>query len=312
MTKIVLAAIMLFATFSANAVNLAFKFEVTSSGNSLYACNAGLKHAPSTERVCYERSNPSQSCDPVACKVGEACHCVCTGGKNVDGSYNDDAGEYRLDYMQATYANWSDNGEAPTNFLSAKYSANKDDFRTLFTDSAKFGKQLTSLEFFLGSERYNAEYFVDLCFRATQIVYPSSFSNNDVLNWRIDAGVTVTDLGTTASSTPYSWDTTTNEDYYTAQTYQSLARLTSKVQLVCKNKNGSLSAVNRSSSVVDMTTAQVAKLLNNVNTREDLKGCYFRYTFKETDGNTVVSVRKWKKQKARICTQASVNEPLDE
>lgn len=311
MTKIVLAAIMLFASFSASAVNLAFKFEVTSSGNSLYACNAGLKHSASAARVCYERSNPSQSCDPVACKDGEACHCVCTGGKNVDGSHNSDDGEYRLDFMSANYANWSDNGEAPTNPGSVKYTADKNNFRTLFSDTDKFNKQLTHLEFFLGSERYNAEYFVDLCFRATQIVYPGSFNNNDRLNWRIDAGVTVTDLGTTATSTPYAWDTTSNDDYYTAATYQSLARLTSKVQLVCKNKNGALSSVSRTSSVVDMTTAQVAKLLDNVNTAEDLKGCYFRYTFKETDGNTTAAVRKWKKQKARICTQASVNEPLD-
>lgn len=309
MKKIVLGAMVLLASYSASAVNLAFKFEVTSSGNSMYACNAGLKHEDPAGRVCYNRTN-LQSCNPTnVCTDGQDCDCVCTGG-GLGATGIDHAGEYRLDYMTASYANWSENGELPTGSESKKYTAGQSDFRKLFDDSTKFSKQLTSLAFFLGSERYNAEYFVDVCFRATQISYnPNQFNNSDYLNWNIKAGVTVTDIGSTQNPDTNVWDLDAGTVWYKSATYQSLSGLKATATVLCKSKTGE--TLTLGSSETSFTNAQLVQLINQ-NTTLDLKGCYVRYSFRETNSSGIQSVRKWKKQQAKICTYTSINEPSEE
>ncbi len=304
---------MTFAAFNASAVNLAFKFEVTSSGNSMYACNAGLKHSDPADRVCYNREtlascNYAQACHSNGTTPATDCMCVCTGGGlgTTDVSHD---GEYRLDFMNASYANWSENGELPTGSASKKITAGKNSANVLFGDSDKFSKQLTSLNFFLGSERYNAEYFVDVCFRATQIDYPTSFDNNDSLNWNIQAGVTVTDLGTSQSPDTYQWDLNAGDVWYTSDLYQNLSGLKVTASVYCKSKEGQ--TLNIASGLTSFTNGQLKKLIDQ-NTNLDLKGCYFRYSFKETNSNGIASVRKWKKQKAQVCTYSSVNEPSEE
>jgi hypothetical protein len=309
MRNLLVGMFMLLTALSANAVNLAFKFDVTSSGNSMYACDAGLVHTNPAGRVCYDRRTLN-SCNPkVACTTGDNCDCVCTGGGLGD-RYNNDQGEYRLDFMTASYGNWTDNGVKVGHVTTKKYTAGASSFKRLFADNSKFGKQLTALSFDLGSERYGAEYFVDVCFRATQIEYPSSFDNGDRLNWSILGGVTVTDLGKNASSTPFNFNTTSNNDYEKNSTYQTLSGLKVRAILYCKNKNGHRVAP-VDTGYRSFSNAQLIKLIDT-NTNQDLKGCYFRYYFKESKTAGIPSVRKWKKQKARICTYSSVNEPLEE
>lgn len=312
MRNLLVGMFMLLTAVSANAVNLAFKFDVTSSGNSMYACDAGLKHAKPAARVCYDRRD-LQACSPaVACTTGDNCDCVCTGGGLGDTSISQD-GEYRLDYFKASYANWTDNGEAATGIQTVKYTAAKNDFRRMFSDSTKFAKQLTSLEFALGSERYGAEYFVDICFRATQIDYPSpnSYNNNDKLNWAIKGGVTVTDLGSDLAGQVFDFNNVNANNVYSSESYQNLSGLLVKGSIYCKAKGKTNPVLNYESAWTTFSDGQLKTLINK-STQEDLKGCYFRYSFKESNTTGVDSVRKWKKQKARICTYSSVNEPLEE
>ncbi|OIQ20417.1 MAG: hypothetical protein BM556_00295 [Bacteriovorax sp. MedPE-SWde] len=310
MRNLLVGMFMLLTAVSANAVNLAFKFDVTSSGNSMYACNAGLKHTNPAGRVCYNRETLN-SCDPTSvCTDGQDCNCVCTGGGLGD-DYVSHAGEYRLDFFTASHANWTDNGVAPSNIQNVKYTASKNSFRTLFSDSSKFGKQLTSLSFALGSERYGAEYFVDVCFRATQIDYPTSFNNSDYLNWAIMGGVTVTDISTQLAGGTFDINAVNNNNVYSSQSYQDLSGLQVRASLYCKAKGKNAPVKNYTTQWTNFNDGQLKRLIND-STREDLKGCYFRYSFRESTVAGINSVRKWKKQKAQICTYSSVNEPLEE
>lgn len=306
MRKLILGMMLLCGALSANAVSLAFKFDVTSSGNSMYACNAGLKHANPAGRVCYERET-LQACVPSACKTGEACNCVCTGGFTLPDNQSDD-GEYRLDYMKASYADWTDNGVAPTNIQSLQTTAAQSGFNTV-VNANQFSKQLTHLEFFLGSERYGAEYFVDICFRATQIDYPmpNTYANGDKLSWSIDRGVTITDLSSALGTNTPVWDLETNGVQYSMQKYADLAGLQVESTLLCKDKDQNVVINNNVAEVANFANGQQVKFSNKT-TQADLKGCVVRYSFKETNVLDIASVRKWKAQKARICTYTSVNE----
>ncbi|EQC43911.1 hypothetical protein [Bacteriovorax sp. Seq25_V] len=306
MRKLIIAIAMTFAALNASAVNLAFKFEVTSSGNSMYACNAGLKHADPAGRVCYDRQTLN-SCNPVLCKDGQACDCVCTGGFTLPNNGRDD-GEYRLDFFNASYANWTDNGEAPTNIQYVRKTAGKNSAQTAINAADTFSTQLLSLDFNLGSERYGAEYFVDVCFRATQIDYPSSntYANGDKLNWAIDRGVTITDLSSDLGDSTHVWDLDETDVIYSLATYETSSALQVKATLYCKDKDGSL-VFNEETAYTTFDAAQKIKFASR-STKADLKGCIVRYTFKETNVDGISSVRKWKAQKARICTYTSVNE----
>jgi len=107
-------------TSNAHAIALTFKLDIFSSGSDIYACNAGLKHKGYQSRVCYERDQPSKSCNPNLCEEGQACNCVCTGSITGDG-----AGEYRLDYLRTSFSDWADHGEMGPNSSSVVREAGK-------------------------------------------------------------------------------------------------------------------------------------------------------------------------------------------
>lgn len=308
MRNLLVGMFMLLTAVSANAVNLAFKFEVNSSGNSMYACNAGLKKVQATDRVCYDRAKLDQgeltSCTPnVACSTGDNCNCVCTGG-GLGNTAISNEGNSRLDFYRASVANWTDNGEVATGITSVYKEAGDSSFNSIYALSEMFGKQLTSLEFNFGSERYGTEYFVDICFRATQIEY----DYNSSLNWTIKGGVTVTDLGD-LDNDDFTYDGALNE-VLSGETYQSLAGLEVKGSVFCKDKAGTTVNLGTFSGYDSFTAGQL-KTLISTSTGSDLKGCYFRYSFKESNTAGITSIRKWKKQKAKVCTYSSVNEPLN-
>lgn len=313
---------------NAFAVNIKFKFDINSSGPSIYACNAGLKHAPHAQRVCYERGNPEVACNPGSCVSAEACNCVCTGG------LGSDAGEYRFDQMTATHAVWTDNGEPSTGVQRKTKSAGESAFNQVFVDGDALANQLQTLSFDLGSERYGAEFFVDICYRGSQIEYYLAAqqlggtygSVGDSPGFLMRAYATVTDL------TPG------------AMSYQDVAGLEVKAEAVCDTQGkgtykyagvgtpGSLtydSLVNDIGSIVsgDWTSATnyvsyVAlnatelKLIDGAWVGDRSKGeaprfCKIRYTFREGKRNSsdlLSQLRKWKRQSAQVCTYSEINE----
>lgn len=282
MKQLIVLFSVLVMTSSAHAISLAFKMDIFSSGSDIYACNAGLMHGAHANRVCYERENPEVSCNPGTC-AGQVCNCVCTG----DSLNNDDQGEYRLDFLTSDYSNWADHGSVATGAASKYVEAGKTSFNQLWSNDAAFDKQLNSLQINLSSERYGAVYFLDVCYRATQIAHNWNASS---INYAHDKQVTITDL----SSNGYD--------------YEVLAGLAVKTVVTCKPKNQNWYTVEETdwrlfngSDVLNYNTKNIAK---------DLEQCKVRYLFKESNVDGLASIRRWNLQQARVCTYTSFNEPV--
>ncbi|MCT4642681.1 MAG: hypothetical protein N4A33_10345 [Bacteriovoracaceae bacterium] len=318
-----LLVVMSLVAFSASAVSLQFKFDVNSSGPSIYPCDAGLKHARHNERVCYDRVT-KESCNPGTCVDDNDCNCVCTGG------YNSDAGEYRHDFLQAGHADWTDNGEYAGTIANTKKIAGVNGYNRVFTANNEWNKQLTSLSFNFGSERYGAEFFLDVCYRGPQIeyFYAGQFagSANNSPNFALKAQATITDLSSTI------------------KTYEELSGLVVKAQAVCDVQgkgsymyagtgnpatgttyndalahqiNGDVVTGNQflaSSNFGAFNFGQNLFLLQewiNLGNSNTPRFCKIRYTFLENrrnDNDLLTQLRKWKHQKAQICTYTEINE----
>lgn len=320
-----LALVLMMCAVNAFAVSLEFAFDVNSSGPSIYPCDAGIRHMKHTERVCYDRV-AQVSCNPALCTTQEQCNCVCTGGAS-----NGD-GEYRQDFLKASYADWTENGSyAPSSVTSGAVSAQEAGFARIFTATNEWDKQITNLSFNLGSERYGTDFYLDVCYRGPQIEYFQHYgtqTNSDVNffpNFAIKLQATVTDLvssnglkystladlkvktevtcdvqGLGAYVYAYS-GSSTNPVYDNAQAHQLLG-----VTGGDKNFSSNYVAFNAGSNLL---------LLNdwvNQGNAKTPRFCKVRYSFIENARNNSVNplaqVRKWKNHKARICTYTEISE----
>ena len=320
----------LFSVNSAFAVNLKFKLNITSSGPSMYACDAGIKHAPHSQRICYDRKT-GQSCDVGTCPAGSTaanCNCVCTGGANSAD------GEHRLDLMKAGYASWVDNGEVPSSssIQSKVVYADPYNYKRIFNDKNEWNNQLTSLEYNLGSERYGTEMYLDICYRGSQIEYFQNAQlgngSSDSPNHNLLAQATVTDIVTS-----------------NGLSYTQLAELKVRVDASCDvqglgtyiyahdghgNYDDALAhtisdiltggdikfSYPQTAGTYTNFNANTEYLLNtwiNQNNAKTPRFCKIRYTFIENKRNATTNpltqIRKWKIQQAQICTFTEINEP---
>jgi hypothetical protein len=324
MTKIIVLLVALVA-MSAQATSLQFKFDVNSSGPSIYACDAGLMHARHNERVCYDRVT-KDSCNPGICTDDNDCNCVCTGG------YNSDAGEYRHDFVTASHTQWVDNGDSVGTIASTKKIAGVTGYNTIFTNRQEWNNQLTSLSFNFGSERYGSEFYLDVCYRGPQIeyFYAGQFggSQNNSPNFQMRAQATITDLSSTI------------------KTYEELSGLVVKAEAVCDVQGEGAYMYAGSGNPATGTTYNdaLAHEINGVqvtgnqflastnygafNFGQNLfllqewvtlgnskspRFCKIRYSFlesKRNDSDLMSQLRKWKHQKAQICTYTEINEAI--
>lgn len=273
------------AMFSGNvsAMSVQFDFDIFSSGSDIYACNAGLMHQPHLDRVCYNRDDSSTPCNPSACDPDKECACVCTGSI-LTGNHD---GEYRLDYMRGAFAAWSDHHMPSNAAQEFNQIAGQSGFNQVVANSEAMDTELRSLSFLLGSERFGAVYFLDVCYRATQVNYTGSALA--ALNYVFHRQVTITDL---TADAPYS----------------SLSGLEVKSVVNCQLKNGSTVQVANSawtafgsSQVVDYTGVNLPQA--------DIAGCKARYYFRESLREGLGSIRPWTAQEARVCTYTEVSEP---
>lgn len=331
MRKLLLSAVALLALSAQNAfaINLTFQFDVNSSGPSIYACNAGIRHVAATN-VCYDR-NTNQSCTPGCaagivsqCLGGSApSSCVCTG-ENYDSGTQ---GTWRLDFLQANSAAWTDNqvqaGASTAHLLAATGSSSFNQITTgAFPALNAYGRQLKDLTINLGSEIYNAEYFVDICYRGPQIDYRHNGQVVPGLNFGLKANATIFDI-----------------KLADGVSYRSLSTLQVKAEAKCIMNDdfdycladiipGETAGCESSSSLtthtygkisnngvfVDMSGSaiNVAKLITdasmNSNNNVTPRFCQIRYSFQETSKK----IRKWKLQQARICTYTEISEPTIE
>lgn len=315
-------------SLTASAVSIEFKFDINSSGPSIYPCNAGITHASYPTRVCYDRVT-TQSCNPATdCRDRADCNCVCTGSTT-------GAGETRLDFLSVSSAEWTDNGEFAGPQTTVNLYAPETGFNTAFNESSKteWNRQLTKMTVNLGSERYGAEFFLDVCYRGPQIEYFFANQNNGynpvgtaTPNFSLKAQATVADILAT-----------------NGLRYSELADLKVSAKVVCDQQGkgtylyaGSTSPA--SGSVYDqilndivgitvtggqytkvvpyrafnnVTSAYLIDEFINVSNAFTPRFCKVRYSFLENrrnDTNLLAQIRKWKKHSAEVCTFTEINE----
>lgn len=336
MRKLLLSAVALLALSAQNAfaINLTFQFDVNSSGPSIYACNAGIKHGGGDANICYDRVTAkecSAGCaagNMNACEAGQLPkNCVCTGEYDAVGNQ----GTYRMDFLQANTADWQDNqvgastGSA-THILTADKIATGTKFNQIFgTDSGSaewtvasaYKKQIKDMTINLGSEIYGAEYFVDICYRGPQIDYTHNGSTVEGLNFNLKAFATIFDI---KKADGQSYNTLAklqvkaeakcivddNFDYCLADVLPGESAGCGKTATTTHNytKGTSFAAINNG--------VNVSKLINEASilagNNRTPRFCQIRYSFKET---ARTSMRKWKLQQARICTYTEITEPTN-
>lgn len=325
MTKmLVFALLFVFSAVNAFAVSLEFAFDVNSSGPSIYPCDAGIRHVTHTDRVCYDRVTQN-SCNPALCTTQEQCNCVCTGGAD-----NGD-GEYRMDFMKASYANWTENGEYAGTSTQASVSATNNNFARLFSANTEWEKQLTGLSFNLGSERYGTEFYLDVCYRGPQIEYyqymqTAGLPLNSFPNFAIKLQATVTDIVSTTNNIKYSIASDLKVrsdvvcDVQGIGSYVYAADNTGAYDNALAHQLSGLTGgdvnflTNSTTGYTAFNTGANLLLLNNwitYGTAKTPRYCKIRYSFIEnarTNTNPLKQIRKWANHKARICTYSEISE----
>jgi len=354
MRKLLLSAVALLALSAQNAfaINLTFQFDVNSSGPSIYACNAGIKHGSTGPNICFDRTRPAVSCTP-GCAAGnmDACHsttsnlyvepknCVCTGEFDTTetGTTTGTQGTYRLDFLQANSADWADNQNSITgdqsHILTADGVSTGQKFNQLFgtdtgipdfTVASAYKKQLKDLTINLGSEVYGAEYFVDICYRGPQIDYSHNTATVNTLNFNLKAHATIFDIKQADNVS-----------------YNTLAGLQVKAEARCIVEDDfnycladilpgdSTGCSTTYTTVHDYTTvglpgvtsafqtisngANVLKLINNLSiSHNENKTPRFCQVRYSFKETNISAIRKWKLQQARVCTFTEITEPSAE
>lgn len=343
-------------SLNAMAVSLEFKFDINSSGPSMYACNAGIKHDTHPERICYDRGT-GDSCKPAdTCLQEEDCNCVCTGSTSGDG-------EHRMDFINLSSAYWTDNGIPAGQSTTKNLYAPSGHYNIAFDehDREEWKRQITKMTVNLGSERYGAEFFLDVCYRGPQIEYwaaQNGYGSGD--NFPSPYGTPNFNLLTQA--------TITDIKKADGKKYSELANLQVKSEVVCDVqglgvykeagpyydevktdiKGMQYGDKSWSTPFTSFNTNQHQYLINNwVNygKAETPRFCKIRYTFVEAkrfetghennghhnnggqhgnhygyghnNGNQapkhstlMTHLRKWKLQKAQVCTFTEINEVL--
>ncbi len=298
--------LMTLASSSAFAVQVNFSFNVSSSGPSIYPCDAGIRHISHTEEICYDRTTQN-SCNPQDCSDGQECSCVCTGGNDPTDT------DYSQDFFNVSYADWADNGSPMPTVSTTGITATNDLFARIFANKDEWGKQITALSFNLGSERYGAEFYLDVCYRGPQINYAGNGASN---KFAMNAQSTVTDL---ISGNGLSYSTladlkvkvTATCDLQGVGDYTGPATDDATFHQITGVTGGDKSfSTSYTSFGAGANLSLVKDWINNSNSQSP-RFCKIRYSFIENMRNNASDlqsqIRRWKLQEARISTFSDIS-----
>jgi len=267
--KLLALAALTLGALNANAITSTFKFEIKSSGPDMYPCNAGLRHLDRGSQVV----------------------------TNVpDGTLatNDDASNYSgdnlMDYMKADLGTWDGDNFTLTTANKTVVGKYVGGYATLFGNNAaindlaaSYGKRISNLSFNLTTERYGAEFFVDLCYRKPQLALDGVGANVTTQAW-----VAITDTNASKS-------------------YVALSNLANKTDVYCSTGDNETGSYSRSSnSFLPITSASFAEVLPSAFTNGVPNKCIVRFYFSE---NGIQNKRSWQQHGASVQVRAEIVEP---
>lgn len=290
--RILIALFAIAFVTQSQAIELTFKFQAHSSGPDMYACNAGMTHPNPGDQVCYI-DNTTTPCDPSACAGGKACdqNCLCTGIRG---------GSYRMDFMKANYGAW----DGPSTPKSLNVQSNPDKFNQLFTDKEAWEKRIDNLNFMLGSERYGAEYFVDICYRGPQINYDvnaphSFFAQTTAQDFSLNSGISYLGLSGIVSRIEYTCDMQKEGDYQFWDTENNPDSIENEAVF----GGGDRSDTSIAAAILGNTIEMGTFFLNRDSHAP--KFCKVRYYYKESKTQ---GARGWKYHGGKFCTHTRIEE----
>lgn len=294
-----LPIVLAFLSSSAFAVSVQFNFDINSSAPSIYPCDAGLKHEAHTTTICYNRET-QQSCTPGP--ESQDLNCVCSG----IGSE-----EYLMDSMTASVADWSDNGDMSTNTLTINRTSGESTFERLFSGTGEWNKQITSLAFNFASNRYGAEFYLDVCYRGPQVRH--SQQGGTTPNHLLSLQSTITDLVASysaASDLHVKAEATCDLQGEGNITYPANSNVETENEIAGLISGGDIDI---SSLYTSFSTGQTMSLITEyINTGNNHlpRFCKIRFSFLENMRNNTETpleqLRLWELQTARISTLSDI------
>lgn len=342
--KTMATTVITLVAMQANAIQVTYSFRVNSSGPSIYPCNAGLltkNPYRGDKQICYteiDHKPCNGECVGLDCEGGPKPSGLNLPGVNWTGNHpptppgppkrnncvcTTQDGRENGNYLHGDYRNWGDVQDPHVDVVSGGSST----FNKMFGEVDAYNRVLEKLAFNLGSELYTAKYFVDICYRGSQIDY-SHFDSK----WNILAEASVTDYG-------YGAGPGGNPGY------TDLSELKHKAYVICTVQNKSCEGGNcndqdwpissttvaqfndafldsftptkadykKSSDWEDPTTGTFNQLINEnsaslTQDKRATKFCKVRYVFEETNGLTADGAkhRKWQKHGADVCTHTKI------
>ena len=158
-TNVLFILVLLVAFTQANAISLRFKSKIFSSGPDIYACNAGVASAFLQNSVCYFKGTKTfctpTSCDNAKENCNTNCKCIDKGGQ----------GETYVNKLLLKYRNYNASN-APVPVIK---NAAGPKFESVFNSTDSWNREINDVATHFMTEAYTGSYFIDICYRGTQI-----------------------------------------------------------------------------------------------------------------------------------------------
>lgn len=319
------------------AASYRFKFKATSSGEDMYACNAGIMSQKVTKQLCYkENSNGTRT----EVSVDESCS---TTNKNCNSRVKCvslDGGVLYQNKLIATSVPWNDHSEQLSNSkINWTKTSSVGQFSSIFSEDKAFDNKIFDVLFDLNTEMYNGKYFVDICFRGSQ---NSNNLNGFFDNYLVSMNVGSTDF-TSVGETHGDNDRTgiVMSSYDEQRRYTQLSGLKVQSFVVCDTQgSGALQNGTNAAGVYNTSQNEAYfsfgsdKVTPNGSASggfylqsdlepipgvgKDLKSgyavnprfCKVRYIFTETNALSANPLfRDWTRKGAEMCTYTVISDP---
>lgn len=283
-----------------------YSFTVESSGAGIYACNAGVRAQLNNCDTCYKilaNGDTEPTTRPVGCPAtAQTC-----GQDTICAHRGANTGEGLMNYFLVSSGVMDSNGAVGPMTKKPAVKGGTSNAMLVPETQAFITKMGNDLEFKLTTELYNAQYFVDICFRGPGINTAADGVN---LNYNIFAAVGSTEINGAGVAS-----------------YAASAGLKAHASIICDLSATSTAAANIAnynvgtdglptngwtSSIIDVSTTMYE--WQTVPSVYNPKFCKVRYTFTETKaGNNCMNgksaFRDMGLKSAAICLRTDFNEP---
>ena len=314
--KLAAIAVTLLTHFNAQAISLRLKEKIFSSGEAIYACNAGIATEQITAPVCYFHNihQPGNECTPTSCQTAKS---IC----NTDCICNDVVGSKWVNSLMASQQPFTDQGQvAPAPVALPDLIAYSPAFNQFNPDqSTVFDNWMTEFGTKFASENYTAAFFVDVCYRGTQL---TNFHGEVEINTQVTA-VPFLYPNITAAGGKYPLDNDRTGLLMGQGNYLSNADLTVQTFVVCSDtaadtaftldsNNVPTGAVSGYFAKDDPVPVNSSLSTKNLGDPVGQHFCKVRYVFRETNwmSTLVINSRQNAIEGAELCELTDITDPL--